>query len=269
MSLGLSVHLGLNHVDPRQYEGWDGELAACEYDARDLAALAKKQGFKTSTLLSAQATAPAVLDAIDAAAKSLQNGDLFLLSYSGHGGQVRDLNGDERDGDRMDETWVCFDRQIVDDELYQRWSTFKSGVRIFVLSDSCHSGTVTRAVPAFIEGGARIRAMPRAVGVAVERAHARLYRSIQEANPAAERVRIRASVLLISGCMDNQYSRDGARNGLFTETLRKIWRSGRFRGSYREFRDAIVARMPDTQTPNYYFVGAKDTAFEAQRPFTI
>jgi len=269
MSLGLSIHIGLNHVDPRNYEGWDGRLAACEFDARDMAALAKKQGFNSSVLCSAEATAQAVLNAIDGAAKSLRKGDLFLLTYSGHGGQVRDLNGDEKDGDRMDETWVCFDRQLVDDELYERWSKFKSGVRILVLSDSCHSGTVTRAVPSFIEGGLRVRAMPRVVGAAVERAHAALYRSIQEANPAAESVRIRASVLLISGCMYNQFSSDGARNGLFSGTLKKVWRNGRFQGSHREFRDAIVARMPDTQTPNYYFVGAKDGGFEAQRPFTI
>jgi hypothetical protein len=269
MSLGLSVHIGLNHVDPRHYEGWDGRLAACENDARDMAALANKQGFESSVLPSATATARAVIDVIDGAAKSLRKGDLFLLTYAGHGGQVRDLNGDEKDGDRMDETWVCFDRQLVDDELYERWSKFKSGVRILVLSDSCHSGTVTRAVPSFIEGGARVRAMPRVVGAAVERAHAPLYRSIQQANPAAEKTRIRASVLLISGCMDNQFSSDGARNGLFTETLKKVWRGGQFQGSHRDFRDAIVARMPDTQTPNYYFVGGKDAGFEAQRPFTV
>jgi len=62
----------------------------------------------------------------------------------------------------MDETWVLYDRQLVDDELYKIWSKFKPGVRILVLSDSCHSGTVPRDIPAFLGNGPRPRAMPRA-----------------------------------------------------------------------------------------------------------
>ena len=46
MAQGISVHIGLNRVDPAQYEGWDGQLAACEADAKDMEALAKAQGFK-------------------------------------------------------------------------------------------------------------------------------------------------------------------------------------------------------------------------------
>ena len=33
----LSLHLGLNAVDPVHYGGWSGELAACERDATDMA----------------------------------------------------------------------------------------------------------------------------------------------------------------------------------------------------------------------------------------
>lgn len=31
----ISLHLGLNLVDPAHYEGWDGPLSACELDAHD------------------------------------------------------------------------------------------------------------------------------------------------------------------------------------------------------------------------------------------
>lgn len=55
----------------------------------------------------------------------------------------------EKDNGRMDETWVLYDRQLVDDELYKIWSKFKPLVRILVFSDSCHNGTVTRDIPAF------------------------------------------------------------------------------------------------------------------------
>lgn len=270
MPQGRSLHIGLNHVDPMHYEGWDGALNACVADARDMLALAKKQGFaKSESLIDAQATAAAVTAALTDAAASLKKGDLFLVTYSGHGGQVRDTNGDETDKDRMDETWVLFDRQLVDDEIYALWSRFKAGVRIAVLSDSCHSGTVVRAVPDFLSGGPRRRAMPRSVGARVEKAHKKIYQGIQRQYPGAESVKVKASVVLISGCQDNQFSMDGDKNGAFTEQLKKVWGGGRFQGTYRRLRDQIVARMPDTQTPNYLAVGAKNAVFEAQRPFTI
>jgi len=48
---GLSLHIGLNRVDPAHYGGWDGQLAACEFDAKDMQALAKAQGFTSQLLL--------------------------------------------------------------------------------------------------------------------------------------------------------------------------------------------------------------------------
>jgi hypothetical protein len=268
MAAGISLHIGINRVDPDHYEGWDGALVACEADARDMAALAKKQGFTSSTLLLTKAaTADAVSSAILGAARSLKSGDLFFLTYSGHGGQVNDTNMDEKD--RMDETWVCYDRQLVDDELYELWGKFRNGVRIVVLSDSCHSGTVLRDIPAFVSGGPRIRAMPTTVVHKVQKAHAKLYRTIQDEHRAAENTKVNASVLLISGCMDNQTSLDGERNGLFTGTLKKVWNGGRFKGGYRKLRDTIVSRMPPQQTPNYFVVGAANPAFEAQRPWML
>ena len=118
MAQGVSIHIGLNHVDPKHYQGWDGALNACVADAKDMCALAKKKGFTgNSLLLNEQATAAAVTAALQDASKKLNKGDFLFLTYSGHGGQVRDTNADEKDNDRMDETWVLFDREFVDDEL--------------------------------------------------------------------------------------------------------------------------------------------------------
>jgi hypothetical protein len=85
----LSLHIGLNLVDPAHYGGWSGELAACERDATDMAALAKSQKMKPAILLTKNATRAKTIAAIGAAAKVLKKGDLFFLTYSGHGGQVR------------------------------------------------------------------------------------------------------------------------------------------------------------------------------------
>lgn len=270
MAKGISIHLGLNHVDPKHYQGWNGALNACVADANDMCALAKKKGFTANTLLlNEQAAAASLAAALQDAAKRLSKGDILLLTYSGHGGQVRDANGDEKDNDRMDETWVLFDREFVDDELYNLWSKFKAGVRILVLSDSCHSGTVTRDIPVFAGDGPKPRAMPREIAVKTENANRALYRAIQEENRGAEKAKIAASILLLSGCMDNQTSMDGDHNGAFTGTLKKVWNGGRFAGNYRNFRDKIVALMPSSQTPNYYSIGAPNPLFEKQTPFTI
>lgn len=270
MAKGISLHFGLNHVDPKHYQGWDGALNACVSDAQDMRALAKKNNFAGNTLLlNEQATAAALTGSLQDASKKLVKGDILLLTYSGHGGQVRDTNGDEKDNDRMDETWVLFDREFVDDELYMLWGKFKAGVRILVLSDSCHSGTVVRDIPSFLGGGPRPRAMPRAVGIKVEHANRALYRAIQKATRGSEKTKINASVLLISGCMDNQTSMDGDKNGAFTETLKKVWNGGKFNGNYRKLRDKIVSLMPSTQTPNYYLTGVPNPSYETQKPFAI
>jgi len=51
--------------------------------------------------------------------------------------------------------------------------------------------------------------------------------------------------------------------------LLKVWNRGKFRGSYRRFRETIVSRMPASQSPNYFVVGARNRAFEGQHPFAI
>src|SRR4051812_9156233 len=144
MAKGRSLHIGLNGVDASAYGGWDGKLTACEADANDMAAIADALGYDAHKLLTAEATSSAILEELAGAVTDLGEGDIFMLTYSGHGGQLPDQNGDEPD--RMDETWVSYDRQIVDDELYAAFGTFATGVRIAVLSDSCHSGSVVRAV---------------------------------------------------------------------------------------------------------------------------
>src|SRR5262245_53968609 len=129
---GASLHIGLNAVSGAAYGGWDGPLAACEFDANDMAAIAKSKRMKSTTLLTKKATRSSVLSGIRDAAKALTAGDFFFLTYSGHGGQVPDVTGDE--ADKQDETWCLYDGQLIDDELYFELSRFKSGVRILVLS---------------------------------------------------------------------------------------------------------------------------------------
>jgi hypothetical protein len=282
MARGISLHIGLNTVDPEHYNGWNGRLAACEFDANDMLAIADVRGFDSEVLLTRSATAGAVTDAIRRASQELTSGDFFFCTYSGHGGQVPDRNGEESP-DGMDETWVLFDRQLVDDELYSLWQGFEQGVRILVLSDSCHSGTMTRdaramfeaVVPMIVDRGIiddqkpRTKDLPRSVQDATYQQHRELYDDIQASNPTSDEVEVRAAVLLMSGCQDDQLSLDGNRNGLFTQTLRHVWNDGGFSGRYRRFHKEILALMPPTQTPNFFPLGTGTRAFSREQPFTI
>ena len=94
MPSGISLHIGLNAVDPKQYSGWSGELSGCEFDAKDMRAVARKHRFATSLRLTKNATRNRVLAALKRAAKKLRRHDIFFLSYSGHGGQVPNTGND-------------------------------------------------------------------------------------------------------------------------------------------------------------------------------
>ena len=274
MATGISIHIGLNRVDPSHYQGWDGKLKGCENDACAMEAIASKQKFATSLLLNEQATAQAVKDAIAGAVNQLKSGDILLLTYSGHGGQVPDLNGDEED--HLDETWVLYDHELIDDELYALWGQFESDVRILLLTDCCHSGTVAKEFrdSALFAGQPAAnmpvpRAMPVDVGERTYVANKAFYDQLQVANPQGNRVGIGASVILISGCQDNQVSLDGPQNGVFTGALLKTWNDGKFKANIRKFHKSILNKIEFYQSPNYFRVGRSNPTFERQRPFTI
>jgi metacaspase-1 len=287
----LSLHMGLNGVSGAAYGGWDGPLAACEFDASDMAAIATKQGMKQTVLLTKKATRAAMLAAMRNAAKTLAAGDFFFLTYSGHGGQVPDVNGDE--DDKKDETWCLYDGQLIDDELYFELGKFQSGVRILVLSDSCHSGTVTREAifPPTTTPTQRPKNMPDAVAMRTYREHQAFYDKLQldVAKAAGKPVvdpdnalaqvaasgrlsaiasKFDASLILISGCQDNQTSMDGEHNGAFTEQLLKVWNQGAFSGNYANLHARIKTRMPASQTPNLFTLGSAGK-FLAETPFTV
>jgi metacaspase-1 len=289
----VSLHIGLNAVSPEAYGGWDGPLAACESDAHDMAALAQSRGMQATVLLTPKATRAATLAALRTAAKTLKSGDFFFLSYSGHGGQIKDSNGDEVDG--KDETWCLFDGQLIDDELYFALSQFAAGVRVLVLSDSCHSGSVSREMaPPPPPPGQRSKLMPDAIGRRVYEQHKDFYDSLQAEVASAARQafvdpdaalaavggaaqatalvgQFKPAVILISGCQDNQTSMDGEHNGAFTEALLKVWRDGAFDGNYAKFHAQIRAKLPGTQSPNLFVLGPAPAAqaFLAQTPFNV
>jgi hypothetical protein len=278
MAKGISLHIGVNRLNPVCYPvatyqgwetavvvgkkkclnvdgqfriGWNGRLGrssqCCEKDATDLAAIAKAQGFKAKVLVTERATSARVKGAVQRAARKLTAGDIFLLTYAGHGSQVEDLTNDE--ADKEDETWCLYDRMFLDDEQRLLYTEFAEGVRILVLCDSCHSGTATRSG----KSGAgkrrrmherlRARAMPRETASSVYLARKEEYDEIQLGlpNPPPE---LKASRILLSACQDSETAMgDLVLGGCFTRAVKKIWNQGAFESNYEQFAEQIKLEL--------------------------
>jgi hypothetical protein len=135
--------IGINN-----YPGTHMDLSGCVNDANDWAAELTARGFSVSKLIDSQATKAAMVSGIQALIGGAVSGDVTVITYSGHGTYVPDTNGDEVDG--LDEGLCPYDLQtngaaLLDDEINELFSARKAGVRLVLISDSCHSGTVTRA----------------------------------------------------------------------------------------------------------------------------
>lgn len=284
MSKKYSLSIGLNKVDPASYDGeWDGALACCEKDAKDINSIAVSLGYdRKEILLTKNATREKVINCLQEFSRELKTGDYFLFYYSGHGGQVMDENNDE--DDELDETWCLYNGELIDDEIYYYLSRFESGVRIYVLSDSCHSGTVIKAAvrkssPDYIQKRNLIKSMPANVAVNSNMKRKKFYEKIQKEivskkdGPAFAdgQWSVKASVRLLSGCQDNQESGaspDAFHNSDFTDRLLLIWKGGNFKNNYQSFHNKIISAMPSNQTPKVFSVGPEDPDFERQSPFT-
>lgn len=272
---GLSLHIAVNRCNPDHYGGWEGPLSSCENDADIMQAIAQSQGFESTQLKTQQATRDAVQQAMLDAAAQLSGGDMFLVTYSGHGGQVRDVDGDERDG--RDDTWCLYDGQLLDDELNLIYAGFSPGVRVLVLSDSCHSGTMlkdpTAANPTtgVVDDFVYSRAMPRNAAIDTFKSNRSFYAQIQDALPNP-RPEVGASVRLLSGCQEHEESFGNKEVGRFTDAVRRVFSNGAFEGDYKDFHRAIVATVAkamNPQTPGHAVIGSNDPDFDRQKPFTL
>lgn len=136
------------------YFGQRGQLRGCINDVRNMSAyLAEHFGYKREDMVlltddqqnpMSQPTKQNILRAMHWLVKDARPNDSLFLHYSGHGGQTKDLDGDEDDG--YDEVIYPVDfRQvghITDDEMHRIMvRPLAAGVRLTAIFDSCHSGT--------------------------------------------------------------------------------------------------------------------------------
>jgi hypothetical protein len=268
MTKGYSLLIGLNQVDPVHYAGWYGKLDCCERDVKGIADIAEKEGYENiETLLTQNATRENVSNALQKAADIVNPGDTFLLYYSGHGSFLEDENSDE--DDKQDETWCLYNGQMLDDEIYSYWGKFKKDVKVLMISDSCHSGTIFRAMS---DNEYSIpKMMPYDVREDVFIKNKDFYTSLIDEKNIRNKTEenILASVLLLSACQDNQKAMAGYNNSLFTHTLIAFYNDTQARNNYGDYFLHVKEKIDRIQNPNYANLGVKNKSFESQKPFEI
>lgn len=233
------------------YPGTANDLSGCVNDAQDWAAELRDRGFSVNLLLDAQAKRAAMIESIAELITSAVKGDSLVITYSGHGTWVPDSTGDEPDG--RDEALCPYDLAtrgaLLDDDIHTLFSQRAAGVRIVLLSDSCHSGSVTRGTEEDLDPGVpRIRFMPPEAWMPKDQLPPAQLRAVQ---PRAGFTRAGGD-LLLAGCQDTEYSYDtsfrGRANGAFTYYALKTLREARPK-NYDAWFKAIRTCLPSTRLP--------------------
>ncbi|KAG1768003.1 peptidase C14, caspase domain-containing protein [Suillus placidus] len=135
------------------YKGQRFELKGCNNDIRNLSpCLINQWGYNPADIVqliddgcNPLPTKHNILLEMHRLAFYARAGDSMFFYFSGHGGQIRDLDGDEIDG--YDEFICPVDYQrsgvISDDVIHEIMvKPLAAGSRLTALFDSCHSGTV-------------------------------------------------------------------------------------------------------------------------------
>jgi hypothetical protein len=244
--------------------GTDFDLSGCVNDAHDWAQVLTQRGFSVQKIFNAKATAMQIRHALKSLIANTQKGDSLVIQYSGHGSFVPDRDGDEPDG--TDECLCPYDvgtsGPIIDDELHAIFAQAPKGVKLLMISDACHSGTLTRFAPLTQpiqendpQPPAKVRFLHPALYLPRnETRYLPSDRPRRRPQPAK-----RHKALQLSGCQDDEYSYDarflGRPNGAFTfvalRTLEKLPADATYADWFKEIRKVLPsAQYP--QTPNLH-----------------
>ncbi|WP_433217375.1 caspase family protein [Dactylosporangium sp. CS-047395] len=234
----LALCIGIN-----DYPGTENDLAGCRNDAEDWAAALTARGFSTRLLLDAAATGEAIRAGIGDLLSATVHDDAFVITYSGHGTWLPDTDGDEPD--HRDEAIcphdIATNGPLLDDELHELFSRANPGVRTVLISDSCHSGTLTRLNHPIGDHPARTRFLPPATFLPTT------------ARPRRRPTDRRPTALLLSGCSDLEYAYDATfntrPNGAFTYVALTALQSLPPSATYTDWLDSIRRALPSQDYP--------------------
>ena len=254
-----SLHIGIN-----DYPGTGSDLSGCVNDANDWRETLEARDFQATSLIDGEASKSNMIEAISKIVADTGRDDISVITYSGHGTWVPDEDDDEVDG--RDEALCPHDisqgQILTDDELYDIFSERNRGARIIMISDSCHSGTVSKAcnlMPGTESDSwnfQKIRFLAPEFHMGDDDVLLRRARQVEKAKATGK---IRAASLLLAGCKDEEYSYDawfnGRPNGAFTYvalmSLKSLPDTATYRDWHRENRK-ILPNVRYPQTPKLY-----------------
>jgi uncharacterized caspase-like protein len=233
------------------YPGTDNDLSGCVNDANDWAEELARRGFTVTQLLDKAAKRAAMIQSIRDLIDGAVKGDSLVITYSGHGTWVPDSSGDEPDG--RDEGLCPYDLgskgPLLDDDLHTLLARRATGVRIVLIADSCHSGSVTRGAAADLDPGMpRVRFLPPQVWMKKGTPLPTVLSALATRGGFTRA----GGDLLLAGCQDTEYSWDtsfrGRANGAFTYYALKTLREDK-PTTYQKWFDAIRAYLPTSSLP--------------------
>jgi len=193
-------------VGINDYPGTANDLRGCVNDALEWSDLLKNTyGYAVTMLLNADASPQNFTKALKKLVANAVDGSHTVITYSGHGTNVADTNGDEPDG--RDEAICLYGGNLIDDDIRAILKDINPASKLTFISDSCHSGTVTRAFLFAISDLVIPRYLPpedemEAYGISAKDVSGRIM--LPESG---------MKEILISGCQPTEYSYDASFNG--------------------------------------------------------
>lgn len=225
--------------------GEENDLRGCVNDANDWATLLENHFAFTDVkqLLNSDATKAKVITGIKDLLNGAKAGDILVFTNASHGTYLADTDGDE---DKYDEAICPYDTDsnlLVDDELRNLFKNIPKGVQLSVISDSCHSGSVTRVMVNEYRRNRQLN--PRVFGgKELSPNDLRTARAKKEKYPESGMKEI-----LLSGCKSNQTSADAYINndyhGAMSYHAIKAITGGNYNLTYADLHKRLVSLLED------------------------
>jgi hypothetical protein len=206
-------------VNDYPYDGSD--LNGCVNDAQAWASLLVNHfNFAESDvklLIDAQATKAAIMAGLQAMLAGAKSGDVLVFTNSSHGTYIADTSGDEEKYDEAICPYDCADNLLVDDDLRDLFTNLAKGVHLTIISDSCFSGTVTRAAVNEVIPGLRTPDDRRVRFLSPALRKEPVLENPWKAKPKskAKYPESKMKEILFSGCTDKEYSYDALIGGKY------------------------------------------------------
>ena len=202
-----------------------------------------------AVLTDGAATKRAMIDGLKTLLAGAASGDVLVFTNSSHGTQT--VSGGDAD-ETLDEAICPIDYRdgvLVDDELRELFTATPAGVHLTVVSDSCHSGSVTRApgTPTYSAGYTmRARWLDPAFMPAELRPTAKSMTAGKQQYPEDGMREI-----LLAGCTDLESSYDavldGAYHGAMTYYAQRAIQEAGYRLTYEQLAARIASLFAGTQ----------------------